>query len=360
MRKKAVLYPYCGEVLAAVRLFEELQEEYEISQLVAPSGFGCVGKDAGYANNHPKAGRMVLGEIPWEDEEWETLLLFEPVIQPGEYFLEDCLKEAVLQGKEVVFLCSCETDVPDGISEIIQSHPGQAAVRAYSVVPLENGDSDIHEPEIPVLLVGGLLKEADCFDVLLALTERFRRDGERIVVFSGHPTGSLFGFYSLEHIWKNREMSEDEKIRAVNHYINYIARRSSANVILLEAPDALMKYNEAAPNGFGIRSYMLCQAAAPDCLVGCIPFDLAQAELLTMLGEDFSCRLGCGLQAVHVSNLLLDTADTLRRQAVEAVHADLKFVRQQLEEQGGKSAIPMFDIISDGIDGMYERIRGND
>ena len=208
-----------------------------------------------------------------------------------------------------------------------------------------------------MLLVGGLLKEADCFTVFTALAERFQREGERIAAFSDHPLGSLLGFYSLDHIWDKWEDSENEKVKKLNAYLNLVSRKSGASLILLEAPDAIIKYNDMALNGFGIRSYMLCQAASPDYLVGCIPFGLAGGSLLDMLGEDFKIRLGCGFSAVHVSNVLLDSADTQQKQRVEKMHVDLDFVQMQLEKERGKTEIPMFDVIREGIEGVYERIK---
>ena len=356
MRKTAVLYPYCEEILYAVTLFEQLQEEYEVRYLVSPPGFGYTGKDAGYACNHPPIGQVVYGKFPTE-KEWDVLLLFEPVLRKGDFFLKECMEKALLQRKEVIFLSAWEGNIPEEIQGIIQKYPEQTKVKTCPVVLVQGGDMKIHEPEVPVLLVGGLLREADCFAVFIKLVERFRREGSRIAGFSDHPLSGLFDLFSLDHIWGDREASEEEKVKKLNLYINFVARRRNAEIILLEAPDVLMKYNEAAPNGFGIRSHMLCQAVAPDYLVGCIPFDVAEGKLLDMLGEGLSYRLGCNFCAVHVSNVLLDTPDALRKQTVEIVHVDMEFVQKQLNKQDGESKIPMFDVIRDGIEGMYERIR---
>ncbi len=358
MKKKAILYPFCEEVLPAVRVFDGLQDCYEISGLVAPSGFGCVGMDAGYSCNHPEIGREVLGELPSE-EDWDTLLLFEPRQQTEELYLEKYLEEAVSRRKEVVFLCTEENGIPEKIKKTVVACPGQVRVKACLSLPEEEGwQPQVHEPEIPVVLVGGLLQEADCGAVFTALAERFHRDGKRVAAFSGHPVGGLFGFYSLEHIWRNSELTEDDKVRKINLYINGMAEKSGAEIILLEAPTALMKYDDKALNGFGIQSYMLCQAAPPDYLIGCVPFDLADARMVSALSEDFSCRFGCGLCAVHVSNILLDFADSQQKQKIETLRANMKFVREKIEKEKESSEIPMFDVIGEGIEGLYKRING--
>lgn len=360
MRKNAVLYPFCEEALPAVKLFDRLQEKYVTKYLVAPSGFGYTGRDAGDIRNHPKIGMEVLSKMPFEKKDWETLIVFEPAMKQGDFFLVDCMREAVAQGREVLYICAQEDSLPYDVRKMAQNHREQIEIKSYPIVENDDEDQGLHEPEVPVVLVGGLLEEADCFEVFAALAEKFRQEGERVAAFSKHPLGSLFGFFGLDHIWNSTDDTEEQKIRKINSYINTVARKYATGIILLEAPDALMKYNDSAQNGFGIRSYMLCQSVTPDYLIGCIPFDVAESCFIDAIGKDFTCRLGCGLTGVHVSNVLLDTMDTMQKKRVEVLYADEKFVLRQLEKQRKECFIPMFDVIEEGIEGLYEEIRSGD
>lgn len=359
MRKIAVLYPFCEEALPAVKLFDRLQEKYVIKYLVAPSGFGYTGRDAGDVRNHPKIGMDILAELPFE-KNWETLILFEPATKQGDFFLVDRMREAVSQGRQVLYICTQEDSLSDDVRKMAQSHQEQIEIKSYPSVANDDGEQRLHEPNVPVILVGGMLEEADCFEIFAAFAEKLRREGERVAAFSKHPLGSLFGFFSLDHIWNSTEDTEEQKIRKINSYINTVARKYAAGIILLEAPDALMKYNDSAQNGFGIRSYMLCQSVTPDYLIGCIPFDIAESRFLDAIGKDFACRFGCGLTGVHVSNVLLDTLDSLQKKRTEVLYVDEKFVWRQLEKQRMECLIPMFDVIWEGIEGLYQEIRNGD
>ena len=354
--RKAVLYPYCGEVFLAVKLFEKLQEDYEIVHLMAPNGFGYTNKDIGYACNYDKTGRNVYSVFPEEDDEWQILLLYEPMLQRGEYDWEKVINEAISRNKEVKFFSNTENNIPDIVRRLETKYPKLIKIDVCSTMETETGDVKVHSPEIPVIFVGGLLMEADCFSALLVLVEKFKREGERIAVFSNHPLASLFGFYSLGHIWSDRNLTENEKIRLINLYVNYVVFRTGVQCAIFELPDVLLKYNELAPNGYGIKSYMLGQAVAPDFLLGCFSLDIANAPLINMLSEDFKVRYGCELGAVHISNIILDNADSSKKQRTEVLRVDHDFVKERIEEQREKLNVPLIDLINEGVEELYERI----
>ena len=110
----------------------------------------------------------------------------------------------------------------------------------------------------------------------------------------------------------------------------------------MEVPDPVMRYNNIAPNGFGIRTYMLCQAAPPDYLLCCVPCDLAVGNFLEMLSDDFSHRLGAAISGVCVSNFIVDSANLLQTREVSYGRTGMEMVYRQIEREGPHSKIPMF------------------
>lgn len=356
MRERAAIYPFCPEILPAVKLFEALQETYSVRYLVSPRGFGYTGRDAGYACNHPDTGLTVSDEIPYEASDWDTLILFSPMLKKTAVLWKDIVRQTASHGKNIVYLQRDGENLPEEIEQLQQYNAKNITVRKYTWEQSDEEEHIFHEPEAPVVLVGGLLEEADCFEVLLQLCLKMKREGWKPAVFSRHPVGSLFGFYSLDHIWNQGVYKEAEKIKQINYYINDVARKTGSNIILIEAPDPLMKYNDYALNDFGIRTYMLCQSMTPDFLIGCIPFEVAEQDFLKAVGQDFERRLGTGLCAVHVSNVLLDSFDAMQKKEMEILRANLDFVRQKLNGQGedDHTAVPVFNVVENGIDGLYD------
>lgn len=66
----------------------------------------------------------------------------------------------------------------------------------------------------------------------------------------------------------------------LNQFIRSIVNIESPQLILAEAPDAIIKYNDVVPNGFGIRTFMLCQAILPDYFIASVTCDLAVNDFL--------------------------------------------------------------------------------
>ena len=98
---------------------------------------------------------------------------------------------------------------------------------------------------------------------------------------------------------------------------------------------------------------MLCQAVVPDYLICCVPFEATDQNFIKSIGQDFLYRLGCEINAVHVANVLLDSADTMRQKQIKILHTKMEFVHQKMKQQSEEGAIPIFNVVEDGIDALY-------
>ena len=196
----------------------------------------------------------------------------------------------------------------------------------------------------------------DIFNVLLYLTNKFINIGLHPAVVTKQPIGQLFGFHSINHVFISTELTESRKIRELNRYLAAIEHYDCPDVFIVEAPDAVMKYNDIDPNGFGILTYMLAQAIRPDMFVCCVPVDLAVGKLIESLSKDFRIRLGTPIHAVQVSNIVMDSADLNQRKQLSYVHIDQNRVQDQLNKEGFSSQIPLFDIDSGDEEKLFQCI----
>ena len=126
------------------------------------------------------------------------------------------------------------------------------------------------------------------------------------LVVTKQPIGGLLGFASIEPALCALSVDEAEKIERINVLLKDLETREQPSIILLEAPDAVMKYNNYLTNGFGIRTYMLAQAAEPDAFLCCIPSELGRCPLWRRSAGTSPCVWGVGIDAVHVSNAVID------------------------------------------------------
>ncbi|MBE3520325.1 MAG: hypothetical protein IMW97_08590 [Firmicutes bacterium] len=360
MRTPAALFPFYSQLLPYVRQFEELQDEYLLRRLVSLSGFGLCGRDAAYSRNQPELGIRVTDTLEPDDPTWDVLLLTRAVgTEAAESILESEAERVLVCGKAVLYFGSSITSVPKRMWTLSEAYPGRVHIHAGETgmpVSLRVSNNYYNHLHAPVVLVGGLVEEADTSEVLLRLAVRLRADGLFFTGIVRHSIGKLFGLHTLDHIFDRKDLTEAEKIQKLNVFLKTLEIEERPDVIIVEAPDALMRFSDFAPNGFGIRTYMVCQAARPDFLVCCVPCDMVNGDFLDVLSLDFERRLGCPIHAAHVSNVVVDAMDAMQRHSISYVHADMNAVSKQVARWSEDSAIPLFDVVGDGIEGLYGRL----
>ena len=200
----------------------------------------------------------------------------------------------------------------------------------------------------------GLTGAEDTYEVLLSLAECLEKQGIKTSVISKYCHIKMLGnqYHSLNHIIGFKSFTEAEKIMALNFDVRSLEKSEMPALILMEAPDTVFRYNNIAPHGFGIQTYMLCQAVMPDYLICCVPCDLANEKVIAEINNDLSTRLGRDIDAVHVSNIIIDSADILQTKEISHVHVDISKVQEQINKQKNSSTIPLFDAITDGVDAI--------
>lgn len=360
MRIPVAIYPFCAEILPVVKTFEKLQELYSIKRFIAPSGFGLTGQDAGYVCNHPDTGIQVTDEFDYERDEWTTLILFEPIMLKDKisYSYDAIAEQALKSGKRIIFI-GVSVKVMNQMIKLSEFYPDRIEIRTYKDIG-HNYSKSFHEAEVPVVLVGGLIEEADTFELLVKLAVKAKEDNVNALVFSKHPIGGLLGFYNMNHIWESTALNEVQKVEAINNYINYMVEYLRPEVILLEAPDAIMRYNDLAPNGFGVRTFIICQAVTPDQFVCCLPFIYAVDDFMNAISKGLDKTLGSPITAVHVSNVLVNSQELIHKHDISIVRSNMKLVQSQLSKESEHSRIPMYDVVSDGIDALYNDLFKNE
>lgn len=362
MRTSAALFPFSSWLLPFVRQFEELQDKYVLRKLVSPSGFGLTGREAGYSRNHPEVGMAVADTLDPEDPAWDVLLLTETIDADAveSTRLENEAERALKSGKSVLYFGSGGTDVPKKMWTLSVAYPGMVHIHVGEVgmpASFRLDNNEYNRLDAPVVLVGGLVEEADTSEVLLRLAARLRADGLFFTAIGRHPIGKLFGLHALDHVFDRKDLTEAGRIHELNVFLRTLEIEERPDVIIVEAPDALMRYNDFALNGFGIRTYMVCQAACPDFLVCCLPCEMANGRLLSALSSDFEHRLGCPINAAHVSNLVVDPMDVMQTHSISYVHADMEAVLKQTANESEGASIPLFNVVGDGIEGLYAHLR---
>lgn len=345
MKDRVTLYPFSPELTAMVRDFAQVQDKLELDGVATMPSTTFLGNDISCLANKDLTG-FSISEVPnIENDKFNGLLVPRHLSEadPADCKVVELVCQAAARGKKILCCDDSTDDIPSSIRKMVKSSRQNIELVCHD-------GKDVTEPtefkygqlRTPVVLVGELIAQADSFDVLVNLYLALQRSGIRALVISRQPIGRLAGFASVNHILKG-PLSENGKILAINEYVQELERINMPDIILVEAPDPILKYNNIAPNGFGIQSYMLCQAISPDYILCCMPYDTVDQQLIGLLSKDFNIRLGAPISAVCMSNLIVDSAIVLHSKEISFARVDMDMVRNRIAQIGGNSLIPIFD-----------------
>lgn len=339
--KKAIIYPYHAMLLPIIRHMGEFQDEYQISQVVSFPGSGLTGKDVGYVCNQPYVGMEVTDSFDMQTS-WSTLLLDGTYINKagiGNELIED----AVHNQKELLCFESDELNISSWKKELYQRF-------SLSVVKGEIGENEIeevgvvHENPIPVILVGGLVEQADSLELVCLLTTILRQKGLKVEVITDKPMYRILGFHDISTLFGGR-YSSLEIIERINKYVYVLQQKLAPDVILLHAFDGMLRYSNIVPNGYGIKTYMACQAVVPDYCFCSVPLDMSSPKMIKTLSDDFAYRYGTQITGVHVSNMIIDSMQAFQDRKLTVSYVDMKFMCDYMMENVEESDIPIFNAI---------------
>lgn len=142
----------------------------------------------------------------------------------------------------------------------------------------------------------------------------------------------------------------------LNQVARDIIRSERPELLIVEAPDNVMKYSDIAPNEFGIRTYMVSLALNPQCFICCIPFNFISQGFIEAINQDIKNKYGFSISAVNVSNIWMDYLAIIQEQSVSYVHTDLEYMHHFLGDSPVQSSIPLYDVVSDGATKLYRYI----
>lgn len=342
MRTRVAFFPLTTSTCAMLENFEELQSEYAITHIIAPAGCSVIGKDASELINGKQIEITVEDDLNEQANDWDALMLAETA-EDTPWLMnvhQKLIDRATELGKQVICVRR-EKDLDEietGNCKVIFGK------KFYDNKKIQNVNK-VRQILTPAILVCGLLEEADVFAVLLRIACKFRSKGVRTVVLTKQPVGALFGFFSYTHIIENHDLTEAEKIEALNHYASDLENRYLPDVFLIEAPDAALMYNRYAPNGFGIRTYMMAQAVTLDASVFCIPCEYSNSDFLKKVDAYFSARLNCKISAVHVSNVIVDSFETKETNRMSLTRTAASRVKEYLFQI--KDEFPTFNFFDE-------------
>lgn len=350
MRKNIAVYPFTREFLPYFSYFQEFHPDYVITSLVSPKGFSMAGKDGGVFDNRGEIGMLVEDDINAALEKAQALLI--PDSSSCEKMRSKILSvisKAILQGKDI--LCAMPLT-----SEELEKYKnlGYEKQFLYYAEPecfsIRNRTTDmITDINTPVVFIGEFLENSDAVDVLMSLATQFRKNGYTVSSIGFRKDSRMVGIHTYPDFFYETSVSNQAKVSGFNAFLADMEAEEQPDVFLIQLPGGLMKYNNRHLNGMGIDAYLVAQAATCDCFVLSASCGFASPEIFEELGKHFRETLNAKVNAISISNRLVDSIDLVASTGVlKYFYFTTKRVREILDRYcSDKSSIPFFPLFEE-------------
>lgn len=366
--KKVLLYPFAEESIPLITTLHRLNPGYRVVSAVSPPGIGLKGRDAGFVDNRNPIGITVETELEKPLEKADVLLVTsESMTDSAHVGSMDAIHMAIRLKKEI--LCTLTLSLP--IQEQIALKCEAVGVpfrycageqpSFYDSKQIDNPPTSLYIPGAVVVLVEGLVEDPLTFEVLLSLTASFREQGHRVSAISDRSYCEFFNVHPVPSFLKSVGKTECEKIRGFNQYLRLLEREEHPELILIQVPGGMMKYNKMIANSFGVYAYLISQAVQADYSVCTVPYSLYEKELVEKLNHTFFERFGCGIDCTLMSGKMMNFMESIQSGEFHFLNMSTTSVEEMLSEiknRGGISEkIPVYNgRTSRGLQSCQQRL----
>ena len=340
--KKVALFPFGVNLLPIVKYFDEMQDEYQLTEVIALPGMGLAGRDVADVCNQPPIEIKVIDKLCFDNSQWKYLILVMEYL-PSDYDTKRVIQTALSYGKEIIVMEHSSYSMQEWTANMCASEDAVHLLSLESFLPDDFIYRYYSRIKTPVLLVGGIVEQADVFETVVAVTKSLKEMGLSVAAITNEAAGGIFGFFDIKDLYFGmRDISEN--ISQINQKLQAIELKYTPDIIVIQAPDAVIRYNNIVPNGFGIYTYALCQAVQPDYFVCCMPYDLINREFVNLLNEDFKQCLGVGIDMIHASNLLIDSLDLINSRSMSTFYMNYQNMCEAIIGKTYDMNIPVLNV----------------
>ncbi|MCL2717956.1 MAG: hypothetical protein FWE14_04165 [Lachnospiraceae bacterium] len=202
----------------------------------------------------------------------------------------------------------------------------------------------IYTPSKPIIFVGEMTEGLDAFEIVLGMTDFFRKEGYKTVTLTEKPYHSLLNINSIPDFIRHHDMDENNKVYAFNQLVKQLEEKENPNIIIVQLPGALMRFNDKLTAGFGIIPYLISLAVQAECMVVSTFYDTMNPAFYETLSERFEHQLGVGINALCISNVFIDVPDSMENNSFSYLRVEQEKVDKEVFELNQNSEIPNLKI----------------
>jgi len=304
--KKIGFYPY-SRALSPLADYISLSGEYEIGGLVADKRSGLAGHESRFAEN-AEGTYPVTDDLETALKDCDTLALFSPENEDEAYDTAAVAKQALTMGRDVVCAFAAADETETELTAFAQEHG--VSIRFVYESFIENAEyaggrytfSGLYVPQAKVVFVAGLLKGLDQQRVCLGLAERAKKRGYRAAVLGSGKWLPLLGYHNIGELMDEDSPRGVDAVRLLNCLIRKIDTTQRPDMMIVEIPGEMMKFNDMICGDFGVGMFKISQAVKADETICCLPFGEYTEEFYHSISDYTEKKFDSKIGYYHISN----------------------------------------------------------
>lgn len=313
-KKTAAVFPVFSDTIPIIRYLYSQSDEYNIVELLSPSGCGVCGMDAGYADNKSHLGITVVDYKNSRFDGWDYLILLNHAHNERDGYEaanEGVLRKAGALGKRILTHSEAMSAT---LSKIGKTDSDLTSFQRLN--RSDNHDMSIleqyasHEmryPNVVTVLVGELINDYSGLSPFLNLYHSLSKYA-KVVLITTETNLCLCGAISLQPVLGNMRLSERDKILYMNKAVCDIYDNLNPDIIMIYSDKPLFAYNDRIYGDFGVSMYMITQAINITYFVSSIPTLYFDPIYINELTEQTENCFGVPIDFASISNTFVDDA----------------------------------------------------
>lgn len=347
-RERVLIYPYDYEMTPVIRHCE-LVQDYEITRLISPKGWGLHGKDAGTADGGYSLGITVESNFESNLAHCDTVWFTESTkYLDYEEYVAPKINSSIKAGKNIITTAHFQEEI---LNEIREKCKAKGTVLRSFPTPeedIELKSSSLYKINTPIVLIAGIAERTNKFELQLSIRDYFLQKGYRVSQVGSRSYSELFGFHSMPDFMYAGTLNRSEvtKVFLFNQYIKNIEVTERPDVIIIGIPGGTMAYNAQHSNGFGILAFEIAQAIQPDAVVYSILYEKYTTEYFEKIANFAEYRFGFEIDLFNLTNQRLDLVESDFVKRLVYLTVDSKFIDKQKHEFSKEIRWPICNVLN--------------
>jgi len=305
---------------------------------------GLKGKDVGVINNQPNLGITIYSDLSAALIDCDTIILTDEEIHTN---LE--IKEIIIMKKSVICMRSLTAKQLQYLNRLAKDM--DVNFEYYNVKQeyeeLYYIPQKLYKPKATIIIVGEMFNNLSGMDVTLSINRYMHLKGYKSIIIMEQEFTVLSDIITFPEFLRASKYKESDKIYYLNNFIMNIDTTENPDIIIIQIPDAMMKYNDMLCNGFGVIPFLISQAIMADFFVFCTQYDIIKSHFFNMLSINFENRFGFGIDIINMSNAKLVTQDLEVYGKLSFLHQSHENLDKLIRNNYQESDIPILNCINE-------------